>query len=341
MTEPTTPQPTPVRVAVLGAGAWGTALAALLADAGHDVRLWGRDRGQIDDIALHRENRRYLPGRTLGPSIRLTADLPDAVAGAEMALIAMPSASVRNAASALGAARRGALTVICASKGLEERSHLTMDRVLGEAVPGSPIVLLSGPTFAEEIARGLPAAAVVAGHERAALGAVQRALSCETFRIYTSEDVIGVAVGGALKNVIAIAAGCSDGLGFGSNARAALITRGLNEMGRLATRLGGDPLTLSGLAGLGDLVLTCTGELSRNRKVGFALASGEPLAAIVARLGHVAEGVYTARIAVELAKDLGVRMPITGAVASVLAGECSARTAVASLLARESGSERG
>jgi glycerol-3-phosphate dehydrogenase (NAD(P)+) len=327
-------------VAVLGAGAWGTALAALLADLGHDVRLWGRDRRQVADIVAERENRRYLPGRILPESVRITSELPGAVAGVELAILALPTASVRNAASALGAARSGPLTVVSASKGLEETSRMTLDRVLEEAVPGAPVVLLSGPTFAEEIARGLPAAAVVAGRDRAALATVQRVLSSESFRVYTSGDVIGVAIGGALKNVIAIAAGCADGLGFGSNARAALITRGLNEMGRLATRLGGDPLTLAGLAGLGDLVLTCTGELSRNRKVGFALASGEPLPTIIARLGHVAEGVYTARIAVDLARELGVEMPITGAVASVLAGQCSARTAVASLLARESGSER-
>jgi glycerol-3-phosphate dehydrogenase (NAD(P)+) len=307
------------RVAVLGAGAWGTALAALLADHGHDVRLWGRDRQQIADIAADGENRRYLPGRSLPPSVQLTSDLPAAVAGVELAILALPTASVRSAATALGLARSGPLTVVSASKGLEEKSRMTLDRVLEEAVPGAPVVLLSGPTFAEEIARGLPAAAVVAGRDRAALATVQRVLSSESFRVYTSGDVIGVAIGGALKNVIAIAAGCADGL---------------------ATRLGGDPLTLAGLAGLGDLVLTCTGELSRNRKVGFALASGEPLPTIIARLGHVAEGVYTARIAVDLARELGVEMPITGAVASVLAGQCSARTAVASLLARESGSER-
>jgi glycerol-3-phosphate dehydrogenase (NAD(P)+) len=182
---------------------------------------------------------------------------------------------------------------------------------------------------------------VVAGRDPAATEKVQRALASDAFRVYTSEDVTGVAVGGALKNVIAIAAGCSDGLGYGHNARAALITRGLHEMGRLATRLGGDPLTLAGLVGMGDLVLTCTGELSRNRKVGLALAADEPLASIVARLGHVAEGVYTARIAATLAHELNVDMPITSFVDTVLSGTLSAREAVAGLLARSSRPERG
>ena len=204
--------------------------------------------------------------------------------------------------------------VVSASKGLEQTSRLTVDGVLAEALPGTRVVLLSGPTFAAEIARGLARrGGGRLARRRRPPRLVQRVFGSETFRVYTTEDVTGVAVGGALKNVIAIAAGCADGLGFGNNARAALITRGLNEMGRLAVRLGGHPLTLAGLAGLGDLVLTCTGELSRNRRVGLALAAGEPLARILGRLGHVAEGVYTARIAAELAQELGVEMPITGA----------------------------
>ena len=333
-------QHAPASVAVLGAGAWGTALAAHLADQGHQVRLWGRDAAQLAVLASTRQNDRYLPGRKLPASVQVSADL-SALSGTNVAVLALPTASIRQVGAMLSALPEGPRTLVCASKGLEEQTHRTLDEVLAEAVPGAAVLVLSGPTFAEEIARGLPAAAVLAGRDPASLSAVQRVLSSETFRVYTSDDVSGVAVGGALKNVIAIAAGCSDGLGFGHNARAALITRGLNEMGRLAARLGGDPLTLAGLAGLGDLVLTCTGELSRNRKVGFALASGEPLAQIMARLGHVAEGVYTARIAAELARELGVDMPITGAVARVVAGQCSARTAVADLLARESGSERG
>jgi glycerol-3-phosphate dehydrogenase (NAD(P)+) len=234
----------------------------------------------------------------------------------------------------------GAL-ITCASKGLEAVTRLTMDRVIEETCPEVPVALLSGPTFALEVARGLPAAAVAASRHAAAAETTQACFSSERFRVYTSDDVVGVAIGGALKNVIAIAAGCADGLGFGNNARAALITRGLNEMGRLATRLGAHPLTLAGLAGLGDLVLTCTGELSRNRQVGLALARGEVLTDIRARLGHVAEGIGTARVARELATTLRVDMPITMQVAAVLHDGKPASEGVAELLARESRAERG
>jgi glycerol-3-phosphate dehydrogenase (NAD(P)+) len=263
------------------------------------------------------------------------------VRDSEVLIVAVPTASVRPLAGQLLALGCTDPILVSASKGLEQTSRLTMDDVLAQALPAARVVLLSGPNFATEIARGLPAAAVVASRDPAAAALVHRMFSSETFRVYTTEDVTGVAVGGALKNVIAIAAGCSDGLGFGHNARAALITRGLNEMGRLALRLGGNPLTLAGLAGLGDLVLTCTGELSRNRRVGLALAAGEPLTRILADLGHVAEGVYTARIASELARELGVEMPISCQVAAVLSGTRTPREAVADLLAREAGPERG
>jgi glycerol-3-phosphate dehydrogenase (NAD(P)+) len=329
-----------VRIAILGAGSWGTALAAMTAEAGHDVALWGRDPRAMEDLRARRENHRYLPGRTIPPQVLLTADVGAALAGRELTVLALPSSTVREVASAAAAAGTATL-VACASKGLEETTRFTLDRVIGEAIPGARVVLLSGPTFAREIAAGLPAAAVAASRDVGAAAAVQRALGSDRFRVYTTDDVAGVAVGGALKNVIAIAAGCSDGLGFGSNARAALVTRGLHEMGRLASRLGGHPLTLAGLAGLGDLVLTCTGTLSRNRQVGLGLAAGEPLDAITARLGQVAEGVATARLGHELAGELGVEMPITAAVAAVLAGRRTPRDAVAELLAREQGAERG
>jgi glycerol-3-phosphate dehydrogenase (NAD(P)+) len=330
-----------MEIAVLGAGSWGTAIAVLTADNGHPTRLWARDPAQVADMSRGRENARYLPGRSFPERLTVTDQLAAAVVGADLIVLAAPTASVRDLAGAAAGALAPGAILVCASKGLEAGTRLTLDRVLGEVAPGVPVVLFSGPTFATEIAQGLPAAAVVAGRDAAATERVQHALASDAFRVYSSEDVIGVAVGGALKNVIAIAAGCSDGLGFGHNARAALITRGLHEMGRLATRLGGDPLTLAGLAGMGDLVLTCTGELSRNRKVGLALAAGDPLPAIVARLGHVAEGVYTARIAAALARDLDVDMPITSLVDTVLAGTMSAREAVAGLLARSSRPERG
>jgi glycerol-3-phosphate dehydrogenase (NAD(P)+) len=212
--------------------------------------------------------------------------------------------------------------------------------VIGDVVPAARVALLSGPSFAQEIAAGLPAALVTASTDAGANEAVVAALGGERFRLYTSDDVAGVAIGGALKNVIAIAVGCCDGFGFGMNARAALMTRGLAEMGRLAVKLGAHPLTLAGLAGFGDLVLTCTGELSRNRQVGLALARGEALPQILASLGHVAEGIGTARIARDLADGLGVDLPITRAVTSVLHEGQTARAAVTGLLARDPGQER-
>jgi glycerol-3-phosphate dehydrogenase (NAD(P)+) len=328
-----------MRIAVLGAGSWGTALSILLAEASHAVTLWGRDG--TDRLAADRENRRYLAGRRFPESLRVEADLRAAATGRELVVMALPSASVRAVAGAATASIPAGSTVVCASKGLEEPSCLTLDRVLGEVVPQAKVVLLSGPTFALEIAAGLPGAAVAASTDAPAAALVQGAFAGGRLRIYTTEDVVGVAIGGALKNVIAIAAGCSDGLGFGSNARAALVTRGLHEIGRLAARLGGNPLTLAGLAGLGDLVLTCTGELSRNRKVGLALGAGERLPDITARLGQVAEGVQTAQLAHELAQRLGVEMPITAQVAALVSGRRSPRDAVADLLAREQGPERG
>jgi glycerol-3-phosphate dehydrogenase (NAD(P)+) len=330
-----------MKIAVLGAGAWGTVLALLEAEAGHPVTLWARAEVAAADIELQRENRRYLPGRKLAPGLTVTADIERAVRGADLIVLAVPSSAVRETlALARGAIAAGAI-VCCASKGLEPNTRLTMDAVIAEEAPGAQVALLSGPSFAVEIAAGLPAAVVAASRQVATAEAVQAAFSRERFRVYTSDDTAGVAIGGALKNVMAIAVGFSDGLGFGSNARAALITRGLHELGRLASKLGGHPLTLAGLAGLGDLVLTCTGELSRNRQVGLALARGETLPAILARLGHVAEGIGTARTARDLAASLGIDMPITQLVAAVLHEGKPPREGVADLLARESKAERG
>ena len=328
-----------MRIAVLGAGSWGTALAAMLAEGGHDTTLWARDPGAAAELQARRENLRYLPGLRLPALVTATEDLAVAVRARELVVVALPSTAVREVVRAAAATIDAAALLVCASKGLEADTRLTLDRVLAEVAPGRPVVLLSGPTFAREIAAGLPAAAVAASTDPAAATAVQQVLGTPRFRVYTSPDVVGVALSGALKNVIAIAAGCCDGLGFGSNARAALVTRGLREVGRLVARLGGDPLTVAGLAGLGDLVLTCTGELSRNRQVGLALGRGEPLETVTGRLGQVAEGVSTARVADALARSLGVPMPITAQVAAVVSGHRAPRDAVAELLARGQGPE--
>jgi glycerol-3-phosphate dehydrogenase (NAD(P)+) len=330
-----------MKTAILGAGAWGTVLGILQSEAGHAVTVWARSEAAAAEIEAQRENRRYLAGRRLAPGMTVSADIERAVRGADMVVVAVPSAGVRDAVARARVALAEGAIVCCASKGLEPDTRLTMDGVIAAELPGARVALLSGPSFAVEIANGLPAAVVVAAREASIAVGVQDRFSSERFRVYTSDDVTGVAIGGALKNVVAIAVGFSDGLGFGSNARAALITRGLNELGRLAARLGGHPLTLSGLAGLGDLVLTCTGELSRNRQVGLALSRGEALPAILARLGHVAEGIETARTARDLATELGIDMPITGLVAAVLHEGKPAREGVAELLARESKAERG
>jgi glycerol-3-phosphate dehydrogenase (NAD(P)+) len=330
-----------MKIAVLGAGAWGTVLALLQAEAGHTVTLWARSESAASEIEAQRENRRYLPGRKLAPGVTVTAGIERAVRGADMIVVAVPSSAVRETlALARGAIADGAI-ICCASKGLDPSTHLTMDVVIAEEASGARVAVLSGPSFAVEIAAGLPAAVVAASRPVATAEVVQAAFSRERFRVYTSDDATGVAIGGALKNVMAIAVGFSDGLGFGNNARAALITRGLHELGRLASKLGGHPLTLAGLAGLGDLVLTCTGELSRNRQVGLALARGETLPASLARLGHVAEGIATARTARDLAASLDIDMPITQLVAAVLHEGKPPREGVADLLARESKAERG
>jgi len=330
-----------MNVAILGGGAWGTVLAGLAAQHGHDVALWEVDAQAARDLRERRASARSVPGHTLPEAVAVETDLAAAVRGRALVVLAVPSETVRATLTAARAALTSGAVVACASKGLDPGSRQTMAAVIGEVAAGSRAVMLSGPTFAQEIAQKLPAAVVAASMDAGAAALVQEALGSERFRIYTSDDVTGVCLGGALKNVIAIAVGCCDGVGLGLNARAAVITRGLAEMGRLAVRLGAHPLTLSGLAGLGDLVLTCTGELSRNRQVGLALARGEALPDVAARLGHVAEGIGTARIARELADELGVDMPITRAVDSVVRGGQSPREAIGHLLSRDLRPERG
>ena len=329
-----------MKVGVCGGGAWGSVLASVAAAHGHDVALWEFDARDAAALARDRATARTVPGFRLPDAVAVTNDLGAAVSGRQVVVVVVPSDTVRATLMAARPAMEASAVVVCASKGLEPETRLTMAGVIGQIVPAARVALLSGPSFAQEIAAGLPAALVSASTDAGANEAVVAALGGERFRIYTSDDVMGVAIGGALKNVIAIAVGCCDGFGFGLNARAALMTRGLAEMGRLAVKLGAHPLTLSGLAGFGDLVLTCTGELSRNRQIGLALARGETLPQIVAALGHVAEGIGTARIARALAEELGVDLPITRAVASVLHDGQTARAAVTALLARDPGVER-
>jgi glycerol-3-phosphate dehydrogenase (NAD(P)+) len=329
-----------MRVAVLGGGAWGGVLAALAAGRGHEVALWEPDVGAADALARQRTSARSIAGFALPEGVAVSSDLAAVVSDRPLAVVAVPSQFVRATLCAATGAIAAASVIVCASKGLEPGTGATLAEVITASLPGARAVVLSGPSFAQEIAAGFPAALVAASTDAEAARLVQAGFGSERLRIYTSDDVVGVCLGGALKNVIAIAVGCCDGFGLGDSARAALITRGLAEMGRLAVRLGGQALTLAGLAGLGDLVLTCTGELSRNRQVGLALARGESLAQVVARLGHVAEGVGTAPTARDLAARMGVDMPITREVAAVLHEGKPARAALNALLARDVRPER-
>jgi glycerol-3-phosphate dehydrogenase (NAD(P)+) len=321
-----------MKIAVLGAGAWGTAIAASLC-ARHEVFLWGRDAGQCRAIAAERRNQRYLPEISLPPQLRLETEFAAAAAAAELVLVATPTAALRDMLAALAPCRK---PVVWLCKGFEPQSAKLPHQVAAESLaPGSAYGVLSGPSFALEVARGLPTALTLASADRGFSEATARALHGPRLRVYFSTDVSGVEVGGAVKNVMAIATGVADGMGLGANARAALITRGLAEITRLGTKLGGRPETFTGLTGAGDLILTCTGELSRNRQVGLALAQGRKLDDILRELGHVAEGVSTAAAVETRALDLGIDMPITRAVCAVLFGQVSPRDAVEQLLARD------
>jgi glycerol-3-phosphate dehydrogenase (NAD(P)+) len=327
------------RIAILGAGSWGTALAVHCARVGHDVRLWGRDPSLMRDVAETRRNSRYLPDVAFPASILATGSLEEALDAEPMVIAAVPSHGMRQVLKdASRSLARGAV-VVSATKGLEAASLARMSRVIAEELPAHPIAVLSGPSFAAEVARGLPTAVVVASADPSAMVLVQERLKGPTFRLYGSDDVIGVEFGGALKNVIAIAAGVVEGLGIGHNAMAALITRGLVEMSRLACAEGSRRETLAGLSGLGDLVLTCTGDLSRNRHVGIELGRGRGLADILGETRMVAEGVRTTGAALALGARHGVELPLAAQMAAVLDGRTTARSAVEALMLRPQRSE--
>lgn len=323
-----------MRIAVLGAGAWGTAIAIGLA-ARHEVTLWVRNVELCNAMRSRRTNERYLPGFTLPAALRLEDALAEAVTGAALVLVAVTSNGLRETLTGFKAARSAA-PVVSLCKGFETARallpHEVHAEVLGTAAAHG---VLSGPSFAEEVARGLPTALTLASPDADFARVAARELHSPALRVYSGGDITGVEVAGAVKNVMAIAAGISDGLALGLNARAALITRGLAEMTRLGVRLGGRVETFMGLAGVGDLVLTCTGDLSRNRRVGLRLGEGDALDAILAELGHVAEGVHTSRAVMRIAERLGVDMPITAGVCRVLDDPAAARSAVQDLLKRE------
>lgn len=324
-----------MKLAVLGAGAWGTALSIGLARR-HAVTLWARDPEQARELAATRTNARYLPGFSLPAAVAVSAELRAALDGCDLILIATPTAGLRSTLHLLrDAANTKPLIWLC--KGFEADSAQLPHQIAEIEVPAALARgALSGPSFASEVARGLPAALTLASNSAEFASRMARELHDQALRIYSSADAVGVEVAGAVKNVMAIAAGISDGLGLGYNARAALITRGLAEITRLGLKLGGRLETFMGLAGAGDLILTCTGDLSRNRNVGLGLARGVELDTVLRELGHVAEGVYTARAVDRLAREIGVEMPITRAVCKVMDGSIPPREAVQELLQRDS-----
>ena len=323
------------RVAVLGAGAWGTAIASVLA-ARLEVTLWARDPAQAETLARTRKNERYLPRFDLPGAVKVSANLAD-TARADLVLAATPVAGLREVLQKIDPA----LPVVWLCKGFEQGTGLLPHQIAEQALgAGARCGALSGPSFAQEVARGLPCALTLAARDAAFARRAAATLHGGRMRVYYSADLVGVEIGGAVKNVMAIAAGISDGLGLGTNARAALITRGLAEIARLGTAMGGSAETIFGLTGAGDLILTATGDLSRNRRVGLQLAQGLPLEKILHDLGHVAEGVHTAREVAKLAKARGVDMPVTAAVDAVLQGKLSPQAAVEQLLARDPKQER-
>jgi glycerol-3-phosphate dehydrogenase (NAD(P)+) len=323
------------RCAVIGAGAWGTALADLLARNGHETRIWAYEWDVVESINRAHQNRRFLSGHPLSDTVRAFNDMKDALDGAEMVTFATPSHVLRTIARSARPFVAPGTPVVVASKGIEAETLALMTDVAAEELDDATVVALSGPSFASEVVAQQPTAVVVASTSPEAALSAQQAFSSMHFRAYTHSDVTGVEIGGSLKNVMAVATGIADGLGLGFNARAALITRGLAEMTRLGVKLGAEPATLAGLAGLGDLVLTCTGSLSRNRSVGVEVGRGTSLAVVLAGRETVAEGVTTARSAYALAKRENVEMPIVDAVHKVLFEGQPARDAIGALMTRE------
>ncbi len=323
-------------VAVLGAGSWGTALASLIARNGHPTVLWGRDAAQVEAIDQRHENPRYLPGIPLPPSLRATTDLAAAVARAGLILVVVPSHAFTETLTELAPLRPAGVGISWATKGFEPGSGRFLHEVAADLVGDDvPLAVVTGPSFAKEVASGLPTAVTVQSETEAFGRDVAAVLHGPSFRAYTGTDMRGAELGGAMKNVLAVATGAADGMALGLNARTGLITRGLNEMLRLNQAIGGRPETLMGLAGLGDLVLTCSGDLSRNRRLGLALGRGEKLDDAVRAIGQVVESVQTANEVMRLADRYGIELPISSNVQAVLHGEISPAEGLARLMARE------
>jgi glycerol-3-phosphate dehydrogenase (NAD(P)+) len=325
------------RIAVVGGGSWGTTLANLLADKGYPIDFWVYETEVREQIETDRENRVFLPGIPLSPRLRPSNDLAAVIADKDLILLVVPSHLLRNVANRMAGTLPAGVVLVSAAKGIENRTHLTMSGVLREVLPEvsmDHLAILSGPSFAREVAQKVPTAVTVASKSPSTAQFVQAVFSCPYFRVYTHEDVIGVELGGAAKNVIAIAAGIIDGLGLGLDTRAALITRGLSEMRRLGVNLGADPRTFSGLSGVGDLILTCTGNLSRNYTVGKKIGGGMSLQEILSEMKMVAEGVKTAKSIYDLSRKINVEMPICEEIYRILYENITPAEALVRLMTR-------
>jgi len=320
-------------ISIIGAGAWGTALALAARRAGNDVSIWAYEAEIVAAINNNHENTLYLPGVALDPAIRATADLAEA-ATADVLLLASPAQHLRSTIAPLAGALPATVPLIVCAKGIEQETLALMSEAVEARFPLNPGFILSGPTFAADVAAGLPTAVTLAGSDLGAAQALADRLSSDRFRPYSGDDVIGAQIGGAIKNVLAIACGIAEGRGFGDNARAALVTRGLAELTRLCLAKGGRAETMMGLSGLGDLVLTCTSAQSRNYSLGLALGAGHALAEILGQRNSVAEGIFTASAAVALAEQLGIEMPIAAAVDAVLNRDADINTVIEALLSR-------
>ncbi len=329
-----------MRCAVIGGGAWGSAIAHLAARGGHDVELWARESDVVEHINRTHANPRFLPGAMLDPGVRATTSMSEALEGAQLVVYVAPSHVLRDVVKHTAPHVRDDALAVVATKGIERGTLALMSDVVQQVLPQHPVVALSGPSFALEVARGMPTAVVAASTDHAAAERVQLVLSSGVFRVYTNDDVTGVEIGGAIKNVMAVATGIAEGVGLGLNSRAALITRGLAETTRLGVALGARPETFAGLAGIGDLVLTCTGSLSRNRAVGVQVGKGEPLESVLAATESVAEGITSTDSARALAEREGVDMPIVTAIARILFEQQAPRDALADLMGRELRPER-
>jgi len=333
-------KPNPQKITVLGAGSWGTALAVLLARNHHQVSLWTNEPAAAAELASDRENRVFLPGIQFPATLDIEPDLSRAVNASQHLLVVVPSHAFKSVITQIAQINTVPNSLCWATKGFDPESHQLLNEVAKSILPETRLAILSGPTFALEVAREMPTAVTIATDDADYAGQLADLFHCKTFRTYTSDDMAGVQVGGAVKNIMAIAAGISDGLGFGANARAALITRGLTEITRLGLRLGGKAETFMGLAGLGDLVLTCTDNQSRNRRLGLALASGKSIEEARLEINQEIEGINTAREVFHLSQDLSVSMPITEQVYAVLFKALDPKVSVQRLLERSQKSER-